>query len=92
MTEESKIEPSFQFCWALSWRVILLSILIGIMPLATANLCIGVAGAAMSSVVNVVLLVLANIVVVLASFSLSLKILLSKSFKGSNIRFYTNNV
>ena len=71
LTEESKIEPNFQFCWALSWRLICLSVLIGIVPLAAANLCIGVAGAAMPSVINVLLLVLANFAVVLVSFSLS---------------------
>tara|TARA_R110001599_G_scaffold109366_2_gene272909 strand:+ start:590 stop:868 length:279 start_codon:yes stop_codon:yes gene_type:complete len=91
LTKDTKIEPSFQFCWALSWRLILLSILIGILPVATATICIGVAGAAMPSTINLLLLVTANALIILASFSISLKILLSKNFKGSTIRFYQNN-
>lgn len=84
-----KIEPSFQFCWALAWRLILLSVGIGILPLATVNICLSIAGAALPGFIAIVVLVIGNVLTIVAAFSVALKILLSKSFKSSFVRFYT---
>ncbi|GGB96895.1 hypothetical protein GCM10011352_23800 [Marinobacterium zhoushanense] len=87
-----KIEPSFQFCWSLAWRLILLSMGIGILPLATVNICLSVAGAALPDFLSTALLIIGNWLTVVTAFSIALNILLSKNFKKTYVRFYNENV
>ena len=87
-----EIEPDFRFCWTLAWRLIFLSLTIGLIPLLAVNLCLGIVGAALPGVLAVGALVVGNILVLVLAFTISLKILLSKSYKNSFIRFYSVDV
>jgi hypothetical protein len=91
MNEVVEIEPNFEFCWALSWRLLLLSSLIGIMPFATAAICFGIAGRAIPAPFNYIALIGSLLIVMVASLAFALKILLSKEFRGAAIRFHPSN-
>jgi len=89
--EEQRVfqtEPDFSFCWALAWRLLLLSTAISFVPLIFFNLLV-------STVISLtvgyswILVLLGNTLIVLGALSLALKVFLSKSFNGSSVRFYT---
>jgi len=87
-----QIEPDFQFCWTLAWRSVLLSVAIGVIPLGVVNLCLGIVGAALPGLIAIGALVAGNILVIVLAFTISLKILLSKTYKNSFVRFYSVDV
>lgn len=86
---EFAIEPSFQFCWTLAWRLVFLSVGIALIPLMVVNLCIGVLGIFIPSLFVAGALILGNILAIILAFAFSLKILLSRNFKNAFIRFYS---
>ncbi|WP_345552604.1 hypothetical protein [Microbulbifer aestuariivivens] len=91
MNQEIDIEPNFRFCWSLAWRLILLTLLVGTMPIATVIICFGVAVPAIPTPLNFIALAVAPALILIASVSFSLKILLSKNFKGANVKFRRSN-
>lgn len=91
MKEIVEIEPSFEFCWALAWRLLLLSSLLGFMPFATAAICFGVAGRAIPTPLNYIALIGSMFIVMVAALAFALKILLSKEFRGAKVRFHSSN-
>lgn len=85
------IEPNFAFCWALSWRLLMLSALIGFMPVAMMALTIGVLGRAIPTPFNYLALITAIFIAIIAAVAFALKILLSKNFRNASIRFYAES-
>ena len=86
---EFAIEPNFQFCWALAWRLLFLSAGIALIPLMVVNLCFGVLGILAPGFLVAVALILGNVLIIILAFAFSLKILLSQKFKNAFIRFYS---
>ncbi|MEH6565775.1 MAG: hypothetical protein V7756_10670 [Halopseudomonas sp.] len=84
-------EPDFAFCWSLAWRLVLLSVAIGILPLLLFNLCVNLALMLTLGFTWLPLLV-GNTLIVIGAFCVSLKILLSRSFNHSFIRFYSQDI
>ncbi|PTY38448.1 hypothetical protein BGP77_12115 [Saccharospirillum sp. MSK14-1] len=87
-----EIEPSFEFCWTLAWRLILLSLLIGALPFVLVNLCLGIVVTAFPAILSAIVLIAGNVLILIMALTVALKILLSKTHKNAYIRFYTEGV
>ena len=82
MNNEYTSEPSFDFCWFLSWRLIGLSVLIGALPIATLNVCLWVISQEIQLPFEEVIFGVTNFVVLNCAVSFALKMLLSRGFGG----------
>lgn len=87
-----EIEPSFEFCWTLAWRLILLSLLIGALPFILINLCLGIVVTAFPALLAAIVMTAGNVLILILALTVALKIMLSKTHKNAYIRFYREGV
>lgn len=91
MNNENMSEPSFEFCWSFGWRLIILTALIGGLPLALLNLCLWVIGQEIRIPFENIIFFVTNFLVLNCAVSFALKMLLSKGFGGVTAWFLPKN-